>query len=345
MDKKALKSYVTDIRDSEIVIYKQSEIINRLQTRVDQLGHKKDIKWDDVETKYCDNDGSERHVGILTFLGAFVGFGIVASIALFLFGIVFYFVVLFIGVFMEVLAVFGMNTLETGFYAFSARIADMSYYLPIAFKISLIVGIIIAILMGILWNWSNAETNKENAKIKKIREKEMSSLIYNENQRVNKELEIKNKLMKQIYFIKEQQDINKAALKALYDKRSVPNKLRGLAQALMIYEYIDMRICLELEGPFGAYNKWHEDLKYMNLVDKIDNIASKIDDIRNTQKNLYDVVIQVNETVNKVDSTNNTMIQSLGKIDQNTYLTQLNTADSALSNRIMCNLSIYDHLR
>ena len=90
--------------------------------------------------------------------------------------------------------------------------------------------------------------------------------------------------------ISETDDV-RADLYNLY--RVIHPKYRNLAAVCTIYDYFSTGRVSTLQGPDGAYNLYEAELRQNAIIDRLDSIDSKMDDLRRGQYQLY---LAVNET-------------------------------------------------
>ena len=88
------------------------------------------------------------------------------------------------------------------------------------------------------------------------------------------------------------------------------------------YEYIDSGRCSTLEGHEGAYNLYEQERRLDRILDKLDDIIWRLDDIRSNQTALYNVISSGNQ---KIDS----LCGSVNAIENSAAMTQYYSAISA----------------
>ncbi len=88
------------------------------------------------------------------------------------------------------------------------------------------------------------------------------------------------------------------------------------------YEYIDSGRCSTLEGHEGAYNLYEQERRLDRILDKLDDIIWRLDDIRSNQTALYNVISSGNQ---KIDS----LCGSINAIEDSAAMTQYYSAVSA----------------
>lgn len=104
-------------------------------------------------------------------------------------------------------------------------------------------------------------------------------------------------------------------LKQYYDLGYIYPKYRGLIPVCTIYEYLDSGRCFRLEGHEGAYNLYENELRMNIILNKLNEIIYRLDDISSSQHLL----------ANEIKSSNiqiNNLCNSLENIESNAELTQ-----------------------
>jgi len=98
----------------------------------------------------------------------------------------------------------------------------------------------------------------------------------------------------------EQHNTIRAALDKIYSADIVFKKYRSLVPIAMFCEYIESGRCTELEGHEGAYNIYESELRQNIIIDKLENIAEKLENIRNNQYILYESISEANQRAQAV---------------------------------------------
>lgn len=94
------------------------------------------------------------------------------------------------------------------------------------------------------------------------------------------------------------------------------------------YEYYSK----ELVDTFReAYRHYEEDKKYYHLMDKLQNILNSIDSVRDTQRELYNVLVKMNENIEDACDTLESILHSAQAIQRNTQRIILQNALNSFS--------------
>lgn len=99
-----------------------------------------------------------------------------------------------------------------------------------------------------------------------------------------------------------------------YAQDVVYSKYRNLVAITTINEYLQSGRCSELEGHGGAYNLYEMELRQNIVINKLSNIVSNLEQIRDNQFALYQELAHANETVNDI-------LYEIKQVNNNTKLT------------------------
>lgn len=110
-------------------------------------------------------------------------------------------------------------------------------------------------------------------------------------------------------------DKNQAALTTLLDAGVVHPKYNSLPALCSIYEYLDTGRCTELTGPFGAYQRYEEELRAGKIIASLQNIEQKLDTLINNQRLLaYSIAecgSRIEQTISNMDANVQRSLQSI----------------------------------
>lgn len=118
-----------------------------------------------------------------------------------------------------------------------------------------------------------------------------------------------NEEIKAIYAnaLKTKKNLDKA-----YDLDIIHPKYRyNLSYICAIFEYLDTGRCYTLEGYEGAYNFLEKDIKYNRINEKLDIIITKLDQIQENQRELYNLMMKVNHNIDKLHKSIEVTSQNL----------------------------------
>ncbi len=129
---------------------------------------------------------------------------------------------------------------------------------------------------------------------------------YNIDQK-NKQIRIQN--LQKIDFLKKQISIaeqnysqTKNALQNLYSYDVLHPKYRNLVAVCSIYEYYQTGRCNALEGHEGAYNIYENELRLDRIIGQLNVVISKLDQIRNSQYELYCALEKSNRNIRGISA-------------------------------------------
>lgn len=124
-------------------------------------------------------------------------------------------------------------------------------------------------------------------------------------------------------------------LNRYYGMNFIYPKYRGLVPICTLYEYLESGRCFTLVGHEGAYNLYESELRMNMIIEKLDDIIYRLDDISSTQRILAQELKKCNA---KIDS----LCRSMDRIEQNTELTQYYSQVTALNTSYMAWLTYID---
>lgn len=92
-----------------------------------------------------------------------------------------------------------------------------------------------------------------------------------------------------------------------------------------IYEYYASGRCSQLEGPDGAYNLYESELRQNLVINQLEGIANKLDQIQQNQYTLYTEIHNIGEIMKGISKDVNAIMVNTRSIAQCSYITALNT--------------------
>lgn len=142
-----------------------------------------------------------------------------------------------------------------------------------------------------------SETKEQNRKIRERNEKKRK---YN-----SQKLTERNVIMKNIQREVKELDIRiqqtKQLLNKYYNENIIYGKYRHNIIAISsFYEYLDSGRCSSLEGHEGAYNIYEMEIRLSHIIGKLDDVLENLNDIKNSQRKLYDAICESNSISNKI---------------------------------------------
>lgn len=198
-----------------------------------------------------------------------------------------------------------------------------------AIKVGFFIGVAIGILLAvIIWMKEVIDVRNTNKEINRY-----NSEVDSENRIKVQAINKKNELLSyEIKIVQRNMSKTKKILDNVYAMNIIHQKYRyNVVYICSIYEYFDTGRCNRLEGHEGAYNLLESDIKYHAIMDKLDVIITKLDEIRDTQRELYAAVTnanksiqQVNSSINRLSGTMNNIQDSLDHIEYNSRISMQN---------------------
>lgn len=123
-------------------------------------------------------------------------------------------------------------------------------------------------------------------------------------------------------------------------------KYATLPAVATIYEYFMTGRCNELGGPNGAYNLFESEIRANRVIEQLDAINEKLDQIKSNQYTLYNAVQSVNSQLSNLNNLAGKMIDSLNEIGSTakdikniSAVTAYNTAETAYYSKVNAELT------
>lgn len=307
-----LKEYVQRVYMLEKSCYEQQILIQKIQW---QLNQARNPKFTVSET------ASSSKVGDI------VG-GIIGIIGLSIVGGVIGFVILFILALLNGIVGFLNLFLDSDTINSIVTFLDSNWMILVFVGGGIIIGLVIGILTCIrsvkegrnernrvgLQNLQAAEENRQIALISK-----------------NK---VKN-LQEQLTHIKSLYANTFSTLKDFYNLDIIFPKYRSLVPISMFYEYLASGRCFRLDGPNGAYNIYEQELRMNLILNKLDDIIERLDEIQENQYVLSSTIREGNRNAQKICDTIVDCSDQLQDINSNTTITKYYSQIAALNTTYM----------
>lgn len=166
-----------------------------------------------------------------------------------------------------------------------------------------------------------AKRRSAHAQLMRAYNKEVSA----DNERVKREKEKISILRQQQTAISGEIRKNEALLKKLYALDIVFPKYRHMVAVITMLEYFESGRCNRLTGSHGAYDTYSYEEKQNIIIGKLDTVIHMLSEIRKTQYLLYEAIQDANATASQIYAQSERIIESNGKIAENTALTAYNT--------------------
>lgn len=163
--------------------------------------------------------------------------------------------------------------------------------------------------------------------------------------RARRELQQVASIKAYVNTIKKQLNDTQTALNKLYALNIINENYQGMIPIIMFCEYFRKELCYKLEGPNGAYRLYENDLKWGKMYAKIDEVLSKLDEIRETQEALYLEIERSNRLSNRLYNTAIETSKTMRNIEANSVTSAENSRITAQNARAIANMELYRFLR
>lgn len=127
----------------------------------------------------------------------------------------------------------------------------------------------------------------------------------------------------------------KDLLRQYYNLNFIYPKYRGMVPICTLYEYLESGRCFSLLGHEGAYNLYESELRMNLIIEKLDDIIYRLDDIRSNQRMLVSEIKRSNAMIDN-------LCKSVENIEQNTALTQYYSKITATNTSYLAWLAYLD---
>lgn len=87
----------------------------------------------------------------------------------------------------------------------------------------------------------------------------------------------------------------KETLKIFYSRDIIYPKYQNMIAVSSFNDYLKSGVCTELEGHEGCYNKFDVEIRLDTIINKMEDVLSNLELIRNNQHTLYIEVVKCNE--------------------------------------------------
>ena len=219
----------------------------------------------------------------------------------------------------------------SGGYYYAMTAEDRSWD---ALWTSFAFGAVVAVgVLGILFVISIIHQRIQQKALNKEYAQRYQAAANKEQARVHDENRMKAVVLAQIESVKKQKAAAEQARDKLYGMNILPVKYRGLIPVSSFCEYLQVGRCESLTGHEGAYNIYELERRMNMIITQLKDINTKLDQIRDNQYALYEVVTQANNRLGRIESVNNRMMNTMTSIRDNTELIAYNTEASAIATR------------
>lgn len=129
-------------------------------------------------------------------------------------------------------------------------------------------------------------------------------------------------------------------LKKIYSANIIYPKYRNFIAVLSIYEYFVSGRCDELTGHEGAYNIYENELRLNRIINTLDNILYRLDEIKQNQYYLYQALCDTKEMINSLSSEMNNISSDLSSVANSASIAAYNTKIAAEDTRLLTYINL-----
>lgn len=308
MEKADLLKYLNDCKDLEVTYYNLSKEQSNLKERVESLGiaHKIGIPDKKRIKKKVDD---ESYITVLSILLAVM------------------FIMLIIFIIIAIITFRSHNFLKAIFFIIIEGIFGMLILLVIA-------AIVKALLVPLM---EKPEVNRQY----QIALQNYQLEVQRDNERVKNERRQAQIIQSRIDELEVQKNSTLEALNKLYDVGIIYTKYQALVPVVMFCEYIESGRCSQLEGNEGAYNIYESELRKNIIIDKLDVVVNKLEQIKENQPMLYEVIEQGNQKVSQLCSATYENAKRLENIQNDVAISAENSRVTAQNTRVLAEIEAY----
>ena len=189
----------------------------------------------------------------------------------------------------------------------------------------LAVPVIGLIIFGCLFAYiisAGISDNKEDKKWCAEQKQQYEELISNIDQQKEAIRQALPILNNDYEILEKQYQETRSLLTKYYDLDIIYPKYRGIVPIAMFVQYFESGIVYRLQGPDGAYSRYEDELFRQLIINKLDIIISRLDEIRATQYELANALERSNQQIlelsNRADIANQHLaVQSYNSIQTN----------------------------
>ncbi len=145
----------------------------------------------------------------------------------------------------------------------------------------------------------DAQNDKEEEKYKREMD-EYNKKLAAEKKRLAQEEAEKHNLSEALTVMERKLKETTVVLNQYYARNIVFPKYRNLIAMCSIYEYFLSGRCTMLTGHEGAYNIFENEVRFERIYTKLDEVISKLEDIKSNQYVLYDAIQEGNRTTRRL---------------------------------------------
>ena len=129
-------------------------------------------------------------------------------------------------------------------------------------------------------------------------------------------------------------------LKKIYGANIIYPKYRNLIAVLSIYEYFVSGRCDELTGHEGAYNIYESELRLNRIINTLDDILYRLDEIKQNQYYLYQALCDTRNMIDSLSSEMNSISSGMSRIENSASISAYNTRIAAEDTKLLTYMNL-----
>lgn len=174
------------------------------------------------------------------------------------------------------------------------------------------------------------------------RQKNYAGAVQADKERVAREEKMSDKLTDEMVEVDGRVNENKELLKKLYGLNVIHPKYQNMIAVTTMLEYLESGRCLSLTGPHGAYDTYSYEEKKNIIIGRLDTVISMLDEIRQTQRALYDAIQESNAIAADICGQAQRIAEANRNIADNTALIAYNTSVIRQNTEISAYIDMYN---
>lgn len=147
--------------------------------------------------------------------------------------------------------------------------------------------------------------------------------------RMDKEIEEAERTLKKLYQCRNE----------LYGCNIIFDKYQNVVAIATFYEYLMAGRCEILEGASGAYSIYEQEIRADRIIDQLDVVITKLEDIKSNQYMIYNELRIVNQNLEYLNATMESIDKSVKNIEESAERIAYNTAATAYYSKINAELT------
>lgn len=286
-----LREYVKRVYILERTLYEQKTLLNYLNWEIDN--YSKDAQILDTVNNRGNYNGNAPYKNIQSEKrDTAVYFDSEYFLSIFFWSVIIGFIALIVH------AVVNNVTLTDIFtHFFTPLFSELWFGIKVAFFVFIISVAIYAVINLIRYLSNRSKRKKENLDIQKYNVKiiERNKDIFAQRQIQKKNMIAEANYVRNVSIRKIQETLNQ-----LYSMDVIFPKYRKLVAVSSFYEYFESGRCATLTGHEGAYNIYENEIRLNHIIQQLDEVIEKLDEIKNNQYMLYDAIKESQRQSNKI---------------------------------------------